>query len=610
MKKYSIVFLVMAAMLTQSCRDNDLLYDFDGSPVGSQTIEFSNYVSGITRASRTPGNSFVLNDEMQVYGFQTADGVTSQIFVDQLVKNIGSGKWSYTPKKYWSNGSAYDFYAIFPYDAVNNSFDNTDRKFSVNDFTVADVTDDQVDLMIAQRIENRISQNTVNFEFNHILSNVNFYIKAATTFDTEGIGSIKVLEFDVTGLYSKGSFAQSGWNGSNVFEGTWTADNASVYNMPQVTNVVYTVGNPREPLVEDLLLLPQTINDNAEVYVRYMLNYADGAQTIFKRTVGLNKIMGAKKSTPEAKITLNKWDPNYRYNYTIALDPSKNENAGDTIPTDPTDPDYPATPFVDYDGGLGEYQTPDAYLVKDANGDFRIDTDNDGNGDIKILWKDIDGDGMLEGVADKNGDGILDATDTYDGDGKDYNDNLNDFDVIMVDTNNDGYAESELERPIPDDLIDDEIPTDPDDPNYPATPFIDYNGGVDGYKTPGAYLVEDANGDFWIDLNGNGIFDAEDIKVLWEDIDGDGKLEGVADKDGDGILTVNDTYDNDNLDYNGNPNAYDVIMVDKDGDGTAETELEKDQPLDPVVPVFENVIEFSAEVTNWNDEYEAEQVVY
>ncbi len=84
----------------------------------------------------------------------------------------------------------------------------------------------------------------------------------------------------------------------------------------------------------------------------------------------------------------------------------------------------------------------------------------------------------------------------------------------------------------------------------------------------------------------------------------------MADKDGDGILTVNDTYDNDNLDYNGNPNAYDVIMVDKDGDGTAETELEKDQPLDPVVPVFENVIEFSAEVTNWNDEYEAEQVVY
>ncbi|OPZ47676.1 MAG: hypothetical protein BWY95_01324 [Bacteroidetes bacterium ADurb.BinA104] len=256
---------------------------------------------------------------------------------------------------------------------------------------------------------------------------------------------------------------------------------------------------------------------------------------------------------------------------------------------------------------MGGYQTPDAYLVKDANDDYWVDTDNDGTGDIKILWKDIDGDGKLEGVADKNGDGILDVTDTYDGDGKDYNDNPNDFDVIMVDTNGDGYAESELERTIPDDIIDDEIPTDPTDPDYPAAPFIDYNGGVDGYQTPDAYLVEDANGDFWIDTDNDG---TGDIKVLWEDIDGDGKLEGVADKDGDGILTANDSYDNDNVDYNGNPNAYDVIMVDKDGDGTAETELEKPKPAVPEVPVYDNTIEFSAVVIDWSDDYDAEKVIY
>ena len=607
MKKYFILLFVTAAMLTQSCQDNDLLYDFDSSPENSQTIEFGNYVSGITRASRTPGDSFVLNDEMQVYGFQTVDGATSQIFIDQLVKNIGSGKWSYTPKKYWSNGSVYDFYAIFPYDAANNSFDNTDRKFSVSNFTVNNVTADQVDLMIAQRIENRISQNTVNFEFNHILSNVNFYVKTASSFDDTGINSVEVLEFDVTGLYSKGSFVQSGWNGNNVFEGAWTADNTSSYDMPMVKNVTYTINDPGEPLIEDLLLLPQTINDNAKIYVKYMLNYSDGTQAVFKRTADLNKIVGAKKSTPGTKVTLDKWDPNYRYNYTIAVDPSKNENAGDTIPTDPTDPDYPATPFIDYDGGVGGYQTPDAYLVKDANDDYWVDTDNDGTGDIKILWKDIDGDGKLEGVADKNGDGILDATDTFDGDGKDYNDNLNDFDVIMVDTNGDGYAESELERTIPDDIIDDEIPTDPTDPDYPAAPFIDYNGGVDGYQTPDAYLVEDANGDFWIDTDNDG---TGDIKILWEDIDGDGKLEGVADKDGDGILTANDSYDNDNVDYNGNPNAYDVIMVDKDGDGTAETELEKPKPAVPEVPVYDNTIEFSAVVIDWSDDYDAEKVIY
>ena len=607
MKKYFILLLVTAAMLSQACQDNDLLYDFDNSPENSQTIEFGNYVSGITRASRIPGNSFVNGDKMQVYGFQTVDGATSQIFKDQLVSTADGITWSYTPKKYWNNGSVYDFYAIFPYDVANNSFDNTDRKFSVNDFTVADVTANQVDIMIAKQITNRVAQNMVNFEFNHILSNVNFYVKTATSFDTGGITSVKVLEFDVTGLYSTGDFVQSGWNGNNMFEGAWTADNTSSYNMPMVTNVTYTINDPGEPLIEDLLLLPQTINDNAKIYVKYMLNYSDGTQAVFKRTADLNKIVGAKKSTPGTKVTLDKWDPNYRYNYTIAVDPSKNENAGDTIPTDPTDPDYPATPFIDYDGGVGGYQTPDAYLVKDANDDYWVDTDNDGTGDIKILWKDIDGDGKLEGVADKNGDGILDVTDTYDGDGKDYNDNPNDFDVIMVDTNGDGYAESELERTIPDDIIDDEIPTDPTDPDYPAAPFIDYNGGVDGYQTPDAYLVEDANGDFWIDTDNDG---TGDIKILWEDIDGDGKLEGVADKDGDGILTANDSYDNDNVDYNGNPNAYDVIMVDKDGDGTAETELEKPKPAVPEVPVYDNTIEFSAVVIDWSDDYDAEKVIY
>ena len=481
MKKYFILLLVTAAMLSQACQDNDLLYDFDNSPGNSQTIEFGNYVSGITRASRIPGNSFVNGDKMQVYGFQTVDGATSQIFKDQLVSTADGITWSYTPKKYWNNGSVYDFYAIFPYDVANNSFDNTDRKFSVNDFTVADVTANQVDIMIAKQITNRVAQNMVNFEFNHILSNVNFYVKTATSFDTGGITSVKVLEFDVTGLYSTGDFVQSGWNGNNMFEGAWTADNTSSYNMPMVTNVTYTINDPSEPLIEDLLLLPQTINDNAQIYVKYMLNYSDGTQAVFKRTADLNKIVGAKKSTPGTKVTLDKWDPNYRYNYTIAVDPSKNENAGDTIPTDPTDPNYPATPFIDYDGGVGGYQTPDAYLVEDANGDYWIDTDNDGTGDIKILW---------------------------------------------------------------------------------------------------------------------------------EDIDGDGKLEGVADKDGDGILTVNDSYDNDNVDYNGNPNAYDVIMVDKDGDGTAETELEKPEPTVPEVPLYDNTIEFSAVVIDWSDDYDAEHVLY
>jgi hypothetical protein len=51
-------------------------------------------------------------------------------------------------------------------------------------------------------------------------------------------------------------------------------------------------------------------------------------------------------------------------------------------------------------------------------------------------------------------------------------------------------------------------------------------------------------------------------------------------------------------------------MVDEDGDGTAETELEKEitiVPDDlPDVEIEDSAIEFSAEVDNWIDEYDAD----
>ena len=187
-------------------------------------------------------------------------------------------------------------------------------------------------------------------------------------------------------------------------------------------------------------------------------------------------------------------------------------------------------------------------------------------------------------MADKNGDGILDVTDTYDGDGKDYNDNLNDFDVIMVDTNGDGYAESELERTIPTISLTMRYLPIPPIPTIPPLRSLTMTAVWADTKLPMHILLK-----MQTEITGSILtMTAPATLRSVEDIDGDGKLEGVADKDGDGILTVNDSYDNDNVDYNGNPNAYDVIMVDKDGDGTAETELEKPEPTAPEVPLYDN----------------------
>lgn len=586
--RHSIALAAGLVALLASCQERDLVYEYETRTVQSRTqaIEFGNYVNGMTRASRSVGSSFLVNDSMEVYGFMKTGEITDQLFDKQAVVNTGDAIWDYSPKKFWNVGSEYEFYSIFPYSPELNSFDADTRLFKVTDFTVSPEAASQTDLMIAQRILNASANNVVNFVFNHLLSNVSFFVKTSSQFDTYGIASVQVLKFDVKGIYGKGSFSQTGWSdNNNGFVGQWTTDESSLYNMPTVTNVAYNIGDDgAHELARDHMLLPQTISSDAVIEIVYRLIYEDGTSTTFTKSARLNKIVGSNGSKSRV---LNTWEANYRYNYMISIDPSKKvviPNAKDDNDQDDFEgPDPDTTPNVNIipidDDGDG---VPDEYW---------IDDDLDGNPDYPVIWEDIDGDGKEEAIPDRDGDGIPDDTD---GDGNP--------DVIWIDTDSDGEVDTELEREVDNgpDVI-----TDPDDPGYPDTPFIDYNGGVDDYLVPSGYLVEDEDGELWIDTDGDG---TGDIKVLWKDIDGDGNLEGIADRDGDGVLTPADSYDNDGVDYNGNPSVYDVIMVDTDGDGVADTELERKVSVTPLPEpkVEPSSIDFSARVNEWDDEYDAD----
>ena len=611
-RKLIVLAGAVSMILFQACQESAVLNNIDNRKDSSTEIQFTNYVSSLTRSSKATGTSFVSGDQMEVYGIQTTeDGITAPLFNKQLVSNNGQEIWSYSPVKYWEKSSSYDFYAAYPY-SVGNSFNFSTKLFSVDDFTVMDDASQQIDLMVAQQIIDHQPYNVVNFVFNHILSNVNFYIKTATEFNTTGISSVKVDHFDVTGLYSTGDFAQSAWN-NNVFVGEWTPDATSLYDMPTVTDTVYTIGaTSAQTLVSDLLLLPQTINDNAKISIKFRLNYTDGTSSIFNRTVALNKIVGKKASDTEA-APLAKWDPNYRYNYIISVNPSITEHGGEHLPI--ANPDHDQDDYANLD--------PDSVIVPNIN-IIKVDIDGDGTTDTMyvdenlddvpdypIIWKDIDGDGKEEGLPDRDRDGQPDDTD---GDGNP--------DVIWLDTNNDGAVDTELERTKtqPDDPG---IQVDPTDPTYPDTAYVDYDGNAGGgYKQATAWLIQDADGEFYIDLDT--IHDGQnDIHVLWKDIDGDGKLEGIADKNGDGQLTAEDTYDNDGKDYLGNDNDYDVVLYahvitntdgsqdyEKDADGNIIWyELEKPAPDEPEIPEVKTAIEFSAEVADWNDEYNADYVL-
>lgn len=715
MKKVTLV-AAAAIVIVVGC-GQDILVD-NGSKnnggIDDKAIQFGlSLTDAMTKASKAPGNSFVEGDAFAVDAFQTTGGSTMRLFNKQTVSFDGT-EWSYSPIRYWNIGSMYDFYAMYP-SSQSYLFVEDTKHYIINNFTVADKAADQVDLMIAQQKVNASPFNEIDFVFNHLLSNVNFYLKASNNMNLFKIESIEIVSFNVSGLKSKGSFMQTGWDSNDVALGSWDVDDASAYNMPEakgMKTVTETTG-----IVTDLLMMPQTISDDAVITVSYKINYSDGTSSLFNKSTKLANIAGKRNGTDDVEIA--KWDIRNRYNYYLTVNPSTNENGGDTgkpngsITSDDNDeerpsgvdivtvdtdddgepdeywvdenrdgtPDYPLVwddpngdgteelypdhdgdgipdyrddddphlgdndgdgtpddlwidtdgdgeadaevtrkpevkdpvipesvvepvPYVDYNGGVNEYKFAESYLMgPDNRGDYWIDVDGNGTQDILVVWKDIDGDDLLEGIADRNEDCLATADDNYDGDAKDYLGGYNLFDAVLVYVNGEW---KELEKKV-NGQIDSDIPTNPEEYPTQELPQIDFNGGVDGYDTPSAWIVgPDENGDYMIDTDGDG---KGDVAIIWQDIDGDGKLEAVADKDGDGKLTEADTYDGDGKDYNGNDNQFDVIKAyDKESDSYVE--LEREVVIqNPVIPEYKLAVEFSAVVEDWVDEYNSDIVI-
>jgi len=618
--KSLLLAAVAAVALFSACSESEVLVDNGAaanSPKGA--IDFGIAMpESATRASYGAGATFQAGDQIAVFGFQDTDNL---LFNNQLVtSNGGSAVWTYSPVKYWQNNSSYEFYAFFPYSVTHTFGTQAAPYFSVPAFTVADAKDDQIDLMVAQKNEAR-PFNTVDFVFNHILSNVNFYFSVSSGLDQTGISSVSVNSFDVTGLYSTGDYAQTGFTTGNAAVGAWS-NQSGTYDFPEVTSGSVT-GSSRYTLSDDLLLLPQTIADDARIAIRYTLNYADGSASTFNKAVRLASIVGTSARTGSQVLSV--WNPNVRYNYIMAVNPSLSNIVYEDIDWDGTE-------------GGGD-KVPGGDLVVE-NGEYWVDVDSDGAGDYPVVWEDVDGDGWLEGGVDRDGDGHIDDVDqdgdnvtpgTADGtkdtepsDGTQTTGNEG-KDVILVDNDGDGIPETQLVKPGSsngDDIVDNQY-------------LVDYNGTLTGEQTPTHklgkleaddpqnpyndptsvyYQADNKDTFFYVDVDGDGAYGEYDYAVVWKDIDDDDKLEGIADMNRNGI--ADDNFDGENTGYYvdedavNNPDGLDVILADRDGDGVAETQLERD-PLssNPDDNTENPVIEFTATVEDWNDEFDAEVVV-
>ena len=197
------------------------------------------------------------------------------------------------------------------------------------------------------------------------------------------------------------------------------------------------------------LMLPQSLND-VWAEISYKIVYDNGSQSAYSARVNLAKVKVAlRNSTTTSVEQIDRWNPNFVYNYYFAFDPSKPNTDSWTI---------------DYNGSTGGDGTPieGATLVQDGNGNFiGVDIDGDGQADYPLAWEDIDGDGKEEGGIDRDGDGHID---NVDGENVNHADpsspaygsvtvgnanNPGGGDVILIDTDGDGICETQLENPLP-----------------------------------------------------------------------------------------------------------------------------------------------------------------
>ena len=277
MKRISIkatMSLVVILLLTAACTDelNDHPAD-TGRPIAFTPV-------AETRAA-VEGSALPSGSSFSVWGwYGTGNEINKNVFDGNTVTESG-GTWGDTGgTQYWIPGMTYNFYGVYPA-SVTASVTN-DGTITITNFDCSATGTNAVDLMTATVTGlSGDDAPTVAMEFQHQLSKVNI---VATV---EG-GNCTVTSATFSGMVTKGSYSSSaGWTGTTT--GSFTNSEPKVLDTTGID------------LLDDLLLIPQTVTDQFKITVSYTL---DGVQ------------MSKEITLPNS---ISQWDAGQSYKYTLTF---------------------------------------------------------------------------------------------------------------------------------------------------------------------------------------------------------------------------------------------------------------------------------------------------
>lgn len=349
--KKQLLFLAAVAALA-ACSKTDNFKETAEAPIDFSEV----FIEKATKAPFTDVASLKASS-FGVFGSKTKqDNTVEKVFGKsaaetnggaQVSWNTTSSKWTYSPIRYWDKGAtSYHFYAYAPYNSVTTGdnrllgsvtwSESTANSFKIEGFkqntTVANMVDILTDL--ENQINNTSKQNTVNFSFKHILSNINFYmavspeLKSDETNNPVSVNSISLGAVKMDGTYayvtSAYTWTLAGTPTTATFSATQTSNKVfaeRALKAKQDTNPSSLqssqIGDPTVvPGLNDLLFIPQALPTTSGTEYVVEIEYMIGTET-FNRTIKLNEFF--KMDNNDQKVYASQWESGVKYNYILVI---------------------------------------------------------------------------------------------------------------------------------------------------------------------------------------------------------------------------------------------------------------------------------------------------
>lgn len=275
-------------------------------------IGFDPFANKVTRGLN---NVQFGHDNFSVFG-QYGTGTPTSVFTNQKVEWV-TDSWDYTPLKAWVDGQTYHFAAIAPYNAsyaAGTNYNYTSKTYTLGDITVDN--SNQTDYMTATPQDQVNSgASSVSFDFNHILSKIDFIFKPRTTSADETHWKIpvriEITKIELADVPTINTYEADAWKALDTPE-----TNKVTFSKGQGTSALVTTsyagsGNPTlSDKTFDWLVVPQ--GTTAGDITKTLTITCDVYDAV---TAGTKLKSGA---TASVDIKTN-WAKNTYYTYTVSI---------------------------------------------------------------------------------------------------------------------------------------------------------------------------------------------------------------------------------------------------------------------------------------------------